>query len=183
MGMRGVRYMLEASQGLPLRYFVTVPSCVPAVPHLESAGATFRAGEVSEMLGWERVIAVAEAMDFVGLANGIGNIAPIAEAGQQAGVPVEGHAPMVSGRFLQAYLAAAGPRASDHESLSADNMVEKARSGALIYARINPILDTTQEVVSALGQIKDARMFGMCTDDNAPNHILHLGHMDYGVRD
>jgi adenine deaminase len=134
------------------------------------------------MLGWERVIAVAEAMDFVGLANGIGNIAPIAEAGQQAGVPVEGHAPMVTGRFLQAYLAAAGPRASDHESLSAENMVEKARSGALIYARINPVLDTTQEVVHVLGQVQDTRMFGMCTDDNAPNHILNLGHLDYGIR-
>ena len=182
MGMRGVRYMLEASQGLPLRYYVTVPSCVPAVPHLETAGATFTAGEVSEMLRWERVIAIAEAMDFVGLANGTGNIAPIAEAGQQAGVPVEGHAPMVTGRFLQAYLAAAGPRASDHESLSAENMVEKARSGALIYARINPVLDTTQEVVSALGQVQDSRMFGMCTDDNAPNHILHNGHLDYGMR-
>lgn len=182
MGMRGVRYMLEASRGLPLRYFVTVPSCVPAVPHLESAGATFTDKEVSEMLEWDRVIAVAEAMDFVGLANQVGNIAPIAEAGQQAGVPVEGHAPMVSGRFLQAYLAAAGPRASDHESLTADNMVEKARSGSLIYARVNPVLDTTQEVVKALGEVRDPRMFGMCTDDNAPNHILSNGHLDYGLR-
>lgn len=182
LGMEGVRYMLEASQGLPLRYFVTVPSCVPAVPHLESAGATFTAKEVSKMLQWERVIAVAEAMDFVGLAHQVGNITAIAESGQQAGVPVEGHAPMVTGRFLQAYLAAAGPRASDHESLSADNMVEKARSGCLIYARINPVLDTTQEVVNALNQIMDKRMFGMCTDDNAPNHILNLGHLDYGMR-
>jgi adenine deaminase len=182
LGMRGVRYMLEASQGLPLRYYVTVPSCVPAVPHLESAGATFTDKEVAEMLRWERVIAVAEAMDFVGLANGTGNIAPIAEAGQQAGVPIEGHAPMVTGRFLQAYLAAGGPRASDHESLSADNMLEKARAGAMIYARINPVLDLTREVVMALGQLPDTRMFGMCTDDNAPNHILHNGHMDYGMR-
>ncbi len=182
LGMRGVQYMLEASRGLPLRYFVTVPSCVPAVPHLESAGATFTAVEVAEMLHWERVIAVAEAMDFVGLAHGKGNIAAIAEAGQQAGVPVEGHAPMVSGRFLQAYLAAAGPRGSDHESLSAENMVEKARAGALIYARVNPVLDLTQEFVRALSQVPDTRMFGLCTDDNSPAHILHMGHMDYGMR-
>jgi len=182
LGLEGVRYMLQASQGLPLRYYVTAPSCVPAVPHLESAGAVFTAQEVAEMLRWERVIAVAEAMDFVGLAHQVGNITAIAEAGQQAEVPVEGHAPMVSERLLQAYLAAAGPRASDHESLSADNMIEKARAGCLIYARVNPTLDTTQEVVQAMSQVEDKRMFGMCTDDNAPNHILQNGHMNYGMR-
>jgi adenine deaminase len=182
LGMDGVNYMLEASRGLPIRYYVTVPSCVPAVPHVEQAGAVFTDKEVTQMLGWERVIAIAEAMDFVGLANQIGNIAPIAEAGQKAGVPIEGHAPMVSGRFLQAYLAAAGPRASDHESLSADNMVEKARSGALIYARVSPFLDITQEIVQSLAKVNDTRMFGMCTDDNTPNHILHAGHLDYGMR-
>lgn len=182
MGMRGVNYMLQASQGLPFRYFVTIPSCVPAVPHLETSGATFTDKEVSEMLGWERVVAIAEAMDFIGLAGQFGNITPIVEAGQRAGVPIEGHAPMVTGRLLQAYLSAAGPRATDHESLSAENMVEKVRSGMTVYARISPFLDMTQAVKQALEEVRDTRLFGMCTDDNPPNHILHNGHLDYGMR-
>ncbi len=182
LGMRGVRYMLDASRGLPLRYFVTVPSCVPAVPQVESAGATFTDREVSEMLGWERVIAIAEAMDFVGLANQFGKITSIVEAGQRAGVPIEGHAPLVSGRFLQAYLAAAGPRASDHESLSSDNMLEKVRSGAMVYARISSFLDLTPALVEAIQAVKDTRMFGFCTDDIHPVQLLELGHLNYGMR-
>lgn len=182
LGMRGVKYMLDASQGLPLRYFVTVPSCVPAVPNVETAGATFTSREVAEMLQWERVIAIAEAMDFVGLANQVGNITPIVEVGQQAGVPIEGHAPFVTGRFLQAYLTAAGPRASDHESLSAENMLEKVRMGMVVYARVSSFLDVTPELVRAVNGVPDTRMFGFCTDDIHPNQLLQFGHLNYGMR-
>ncbi len=182
LGMRGVRYMLDASQGLPLRYYVTVPSCVPAVPNIETAGATFTHREVAEMLQWERVIAIAEAMDFVGLANQVGNITPIVEVGQQANVPIEGHAPFVTGRFLQAYLAAAGPRASDHESLSADNMLEKVRMGMMVYARVSSFLDVTPELVRAVNSAPDTRMFGFCTDDIHPNQLLQFGHLNFGMR-
>ncbi len=182
LGMRGVKYMLDASQGLPVRYYVTVPSCVPAVPQVESAGATFTEREVSEMLQWDRVVAIAEAMDFVGLVNQAGKIAPIVEAGHRANVPIEGHAPGVSGRFLQAYLAAAGPRASDHESLTGDNMLEKVRGGAMVYARISSFLDVTPELVRAIHGVADTRMFGFCTDDIHPNSLVQTGHLDYGMR-
>src|SRR5262249_32660459 len=59
-GRSGVEYMLRASEGLPLRVYVTVPSCVPAVPGLETAGAAFDASDIAEMLVWPRVIGVAE---------------------------------------------------------------------------------------------------------------------------
>ena len=181
LGMRGVKYMLDASQNLPLRYYVTVPSCVPAVPHLESAGAAFTEKEVSEMLTWDRVVAIAEAMDFVGLANQSGNITPIVEAGHKANVPIEGHAPGVTGRLLQAYLSAAGPRASDHESLNADNMVEKVRAGVMVYARVSSFMDLSQDLMQAIARVADSRMFGFCTDDIAPNLLVEQGHMDHGM--
>ena len=182
LGMRGVRYMLDASQGLPLRYFVTVPSCVPAVPNVETAGATFTSREVADMLQWERVVAIAEAMDFIGLANQVGNITPIVQVGQEMGVPIEGHAPFVTGRFLQAYLAAAGPRASDHESLSADNMLEKVRMGMMVYARVSSFMDITPELVQAIHRVPDTRMFGFCTDDIHPDQLVQLGHLNFGMR-
>ncbi len=67
LGMKGTKYMLEASQGLPLRYYVTAPSCVPAVPSIETAGAEITWKEMEELLSWDRVVAVAEAMDFMGI--------------------------------------------------------------------------------------------------------------------
>src|SRR5205823_13276 len=66
-GKAGVEYMLRASEGLPLRIFVTVPSCVPAVIGVETAGAVFTAADVAEMLAWPRVVGVAELMDFHGI--------------------------------------------------------------------------------------------------------------------
>ncbi len=182
LGLRGVKYMLEASQKLPLRYYLTVPSCVPAVPHIESAGATFTDREVTEMLKWERVVAIAEAMDFIGLANQVGNITPIVEAGHRANVPIEGHAPEVTGKLLQAYLTAAGPRASDHESSNAANMLEKVRAGMMIYARISSFMDMSQETCLAISKVTDTRMFGFCTDDIAPNMLIEQGHLDRGMR-
>ena len=182
MGMRGVKYMLDASQDLPLRYYITVPSCVPAVPQLESSGATFTDRDVTEMLQWERIVAIAEAMDFVGLINQVGKIVPIVEAGHQAGLPIEGHAPGVNGRFLQAYLAATGPRATDHESLTGENMVEKVRNGAMVYARLSSFSDVTKELASAIRSLPDTRMFGFCTDDIMPNLLVEFGHLDHGMR-
>lgn len=182
LGLQGIRYMLDASEGLPLRYFVTAPSCVPAVPSVETAGATITDREMEELLSWDRVIAVAEAMDYPGLINQVGNITPIVEAGHRRGVPIEGHAPAVIGTNLQAYLAAAGPRASDHESLSGAEMLEKVRAGMMVYARGSSFLDTIGGIAEALRQVHDTRYFGFCTDDIFPNELLRTGHLDFGMR-
>ncbi len=182
LGLRGVKYMRDASQGLPLRYFITAPSCVPSVPKLETAGAVFTAQEMREMLSWERVIAVGEAMDFIGLSNQTGSITPIVETGQAAGVPIEGHGPGLTGRTLQAYLSAAGPRCSDHESLDSANILEKVRAGTLVYARVSSFHEAASELASAIRSIPDTRMFGLCTDDLHPGFLLEKGHLDYGMR-
>jgi len=182
LGLRGVNYMLEASQGLPLRYFITAPSCVPSVPQLETSGAVFTAQEVRELLTWERVIAVGEAMDFIGLSNQTGSITPIVAAGQAAGVPIEGHGPGLTGHMLQAYLAAAGPRCSDHESLDTANMLEKIRAGVMVYARISSFLSSPQELAAAIRSVADPRLFGFCTDDLHPGFLIENGHLDFGMR-
>ncbi len=181
LGLDGVRYMLEASQHLPIRYYLTIPSCVPAVPHLETTGAIFTEKEVTAMRQWPRTIAIAEAMDFVGLANQTGNITPIVETGHKANLPIEGHAPGVEGLLLQTYLAAAGPRSSDHESFSKDNMVEKVRSGMMVYARLSSFGDATEDTANAIRALPDRRMFGFCTDDIMPDQLIQSGHLNHGM--
>ena len=92
VGLRGVAYMLEASADLPLRVLVQAPSCVPAVPALETAGADFGAAEIATMLGWDRVI---------GLAEVLGQVALLV-----AGLLSESSVPEVAGEFAP-YVAAA----------------------------------------------------------------------------
>ncbi|MGE5224530.1 MAG: adenine deaminase [Omnitrophica WOR_2 bacterium] len=182
MGLPGIRYMQAASQGLPMRYYITAPSCVPAVPSLETAGATITHAEMRELLSWERVVAVAEAMDFPGLIYQGGNITPISQVAHELGKGIEGHAPGVVGRMLQAYLAAAGPSASDHESSLTNEMLEKVHSGMMVYAKSSTFVNDTTEIAAALKQVNDTRMFGLCTDDIMPHHLLEHGHMNYGIQ-
>ncbi len=181
LGMKGTKYMLEASQGLPLRYYVTAPSCVPAVPSIETAGAEITWKEMEELLSWDRVVAVAEAMDFMGLITQSGNITPIVEVAHRQQIGIEGHAPAVMGKLLQAYAAATGPVGSDHEARMTQEMLEKVRSGIVIYARCSTFEDDSKDIADAIKSVKDTRMFGFCTDDIMPHH-LGRGHLNYGIR-
>lgn len=182
LGLPGIRYMLEASCGLPLRYFITAPCCVPAVPSVETAGAVITYAEMQDLLQWDRIVAVAEAMDFPGLIYQKGNITPIVEVAHRMGIGIEGHAPGIVGRMLQAYLAATGPSGSDHESSNADEMLEKVRAGMMVYANSSTYVNETAEIAAAIKQVGDTRFFGLCTDDIMPQDLLEYGHMDYGIR-
>jgi adenine deaminase len=179
-GRAGVEYMLRASEGLPLRVFVTVPSSVPAVPSIETAGAAFDADDVAEMLRWPRVVGVAELMDYPGIVKQEARTAAIAEAGLAAGKNLEGHAPLLSGRELAAYLAAGVD--SDHEARGAAEMVEKLRLGMWVYGRENTFRHTVGFLAEALQSIPDPWNVALCTDDIDPADLLLHGHMDRGLR-
>ncbi len=179
-GRAGVEYMLRASAGLPLRVYLTAPSCVPAVPGRETAGASFDAADIAAMLELPRVIGVAELMDYPGIVQQELRMAEIAAAGLASGKALEGHAPLLGGRELAAYLAAGVD--SDHESRSADEMVEKLRAGMWIYCRENTFRHTAADLARALRSIPHPWNVAVCTDDIDPADLLLHGHMDRGVR-
>jgi adenine deaminase len=180
MGQAGVAYMLRASAGLPLRTFVTVPSCVPAVDGVETAGARFDAAAIAEMLTWERVVGVAELMDYPGIVRQNEHIAAIVEAGLAAGTRLEGHAPLLAGRELNAYLAAGVD--SEHESRDWPEMVEKLRLGMWVYGRENTFRTSAADLARALREVPEASNVAMCTDDIDPADLLAHGHLDRGLR-
>ncbi len=179
-GRAGVEYMLRASEGLPLRVYVTVPSCVPAVPGLETAGASFDAADIAAMLAWPRVVGVAELMDYPGVVRGDARMAAIVAAGRASGKALEGHAPLLTGRELAAYLAAGVD--SDHEARGPAEMVEKLRAGMWVYGRENTFRHTAGFLATALREIPAPWNVALCTDDIDPADLLAHGHMDRGVR-
>jgi adenine deaminase len=180
LGRAGVEYMLRASEGLPLRTYLTVPSCVPAVSGVETAGAVFTAADVAEMLTWPRVLGVAELMDYPGIVRQREHMAAIAEAGLAAGARLEGHAPLLSGRELNAYLAAGVD--SDHEPRAWPEMVEKLRLGMWVYGRENTFRRGAADLARAIEEVPEAWNVAMCTDDIDPDDLLRNGHLDRGVR-
>ncbi len=179
-GVAGVEYMLRASVGLPLRVFVTVPSSVPAVPDVETAGASFDAGDIARMLTWERVVGVAELMDYPGIVRGDARMAAITAAGLASGKTLEGHCPLLSGRALAAYCAAGVD--SDHECRSAPEMVEKLRAGMWVYGRENTWRHTVGFLAEALREVPDSPHVALCSDDTDPDDLLRHGHLNRGVR-
>jgi len=90
LGLDGVHYMLAASSGLPLNVYVMAPSCVPAT-HMETAGAELTSADIQEILTHERVLGLAEMMNFPGV---LFRVPSVMEKLKVAGDrPIDGHAP------------------------------------------------------------------------------------------
>jgi len=180
LGMDGVRFMVEGSEGLPLRVYTTISSCVPAVPDKETAGADFGPEEVAEMLTWPRVIGVAEVMDYMGVVNASPKMVGIVQAGLDAGATIQGHSPLLMGRDLNAYLAAGID--NDHELRQGDEGLEKLRLGVLPLLKVSTYGNYARNIVPTL---KSAPFLdiALCTDDIEPADLLKNGHMDRVIRE
>ncbi|HSR31150.1 MAG TPA: adenine deaminase, partial [Anaerolineae bacterium] len=176
LGLDGVRYMLDASEGLPLSVYIMAPSCVPAT-HMESAGARLTADDIEKLWAYERVLGLAEMMNYPGLLFRVPAVLDkIRSAGDR---PIDGHAPGLSGLDLNAYVAA-GVR-SDHECTDLEEAREKLRRGMHILIREG----TTERNLHALLPLvtpQNARMCHFCSDDRHPDTLLREGHIDGIVR-
>lgn len=175
-GAAGVRYMLDASEDLPLTLYVMLPSCVPAT-HLGTAGAQLTADDLVELADLPRVIGLAEFMNVPGLVLGDPLAVEKIEAFQ--GRVIDGHAPGVSGGWLQAYVGA-GP-GSDHECTTADEMIEKLRLGMVVFLREATGAKNLRDLVPAV-TVENSRRCSFCTDDRHPADLLDEGHLDHLIR-
>ncbi|MGI9277657.1 MAG: amidohydrolase family protein, partial [Endozoicomonas sp.] len=180
IGKRAVKYMLDASEDLPMRHFVLAPSCVPAMPELENSGASFDAGDIAELMEHDRVLGLAEVMDYVGVLRNNPRMRSILEKALEKGAFVQGHAPRINKRELSAYLCA-GP-VSCHESHQGSEAREKIRQGMFVDARESSMSANVKSLVSGLaglGAIPDR--FTLCTDNVEPGDLLQRGHMNHVV--
>ncbi|MBN1656979.1 MAG: adenine deaminase [Anaerolineae bacterium] len=176
LGLDGVRYILEASDGLPLRVYVMAPSCVPATD-METAGAALDAADLQALWGYRRVIGLAEMMNYPGVLYRVPSVLDkLRAAGDR---PIDGHAPGLVGLDLNAYIAA-GVR-SDHETTDLEEAREKVRRGMHLMIREG----TTARNLHALLPLvtpTNARNCSFCTDDRHPDTLLTEGHIDDVVR-
>ncbi len=175
-GMDGVRWMLDASEGLPLTVLFMAPSCVPAT-HLATAGAELDAGDLEELARHPRVIGLAEVMNVPGAV--LGDPGVHAKIDAFDGRPIDGHGPGLTGDWLQAY-AAAGV-GTDHETITPAEAREKLRLGMRVWLREGT---GARNLVDLLPVVTpgNSRRCGFCTDDRHPDDLLDDGHMDHLVR-
>ena len=179
MGIEGVEYMLKSATNSPLRIFTLAPSCVPAVPDVESAGASFGKKEIEELLKKDGVIGVAEVMDYLGVINNDSRMVDIVKAGEDANGFIQGHAPYVRGDDLCAYLC--GGPVSDHEVRVASELSEKLRMGMHVNIKSSSLSDTVQEFIKGVKDIPIHDYVSLCTDDVHASDLLTTGHINHIV--
>jgi adenine deaminase len=177
-GIDGIRFMLASSEGLPLRVFVMLSSCVPATD-METSGARLLAEDLADLLGEPRVLGIAEMMNYPGVVSGMDDMVRKAVMGHQSGIRVDGHSPLLSGQDLQAY-ASAGI-ASDHESVSASEALEKLRAGLHVLIREGSTARNLDALLPVVNE-RTSRFCSFATDDKQPNDLARDGHIDHCVR-
>ncbi|HHS98067.1 MAG TPA: adenine deaminase [Chloroflexi bacterium] len=176
VGAEGVRYILAASEGLPLTVYVNLPSCVPATP-MGTAGAELGADDLLALADHPRVLGLAEMMNVPGLVLGVPDVVKKVEAFQ--GRVIDGHAPGFGGKWLQAYVGAGV--GSDHECTTVPEMLEKLRLGMYVFIREATGAKNLRDLLPGLTPY-NSRRCAFCTDDRHPADLLDEGHIDHLIR-
>src|SRR5512145_3295561 len=176
LGVDGVHWLLDATAGLQLDVYFMAPSCVPASP-FESPFRPLTPGDLESLMRRRRVLGLAEMMNFPGVVGG----APeeVAKLGLEGAGHVDGHAPGVLGKELQAY-AAAGIR-SDHEALTVEEGRERMRAGMWLLIREASMARNLRALLPLVHELGTGRI-AFCTDDRDPEHIADEGHINAMVR-
>lgn len=181
-GLPGIRLMVEEGKNLPLKVFATMPSCVPAAPGFEDAGAVIGPTEVAEAMTWEGIIGLGEMMNFPGVLEGDPNVHGELRATLKANKVITGHYSIPETEVgLQAY--AATGIASCHESTRKEDALARLRLG--MYAKLREgsawhDIKATTKSITETGI--DARRAVLVTDDTHPATLLEVGHLSHVVR-
>lgn len=177
-GVKGIEWMLEASENLPIDFFFMLPSCVPAT-HLETSGAELAANDLLPLYRHERVLGLAEVMNFPGVINLFPDVVAKIEDARSRGLPVDGHAPGVTGSDLAAYVAAG--ITSDHECTELEEAREKLAAGMYLFLRQGSTEQNLETLLPAV--TKDSlRRCCLVSDDRHPDDLMDYGHLDYSLR-
>ena len=175
-GSRGIKFVTDLARKLPLDMLFMAPSCVPAT-QLETSGARVDSGEIKRILGHPKIIGLGEMMNFPGVVNGDEEV--LRKISAAKGKIIDGHAPGLTGKELNAYLSAG--ILSDHESTSPEEAEEKLRRGMYLMIREG----SSERNLDALLPLVTDSTYKRCffvVDDRSCSDLLREGDIDAVVR-
>jgi len=175
-GLEGIRFFMDWAQRLPLDMLFMAPSCVPATT-METSGAQIGVGEIRELLRHPNVIGLGEMMNFFGVVQG--NEEVLAKLAVAKGKIIDGHAPGLSGKELNAYMAVG--ILSDHESTALEEGREKLRKGMWLMIREGSS-EKNLDVLLPLVSDKTYKRCFFVVDDRNCSDLLWEGDIDAVVR-
>ncbi|MDT0015523.1 adenine deaminase [Listeria cossartiae] len=177
-GEKGIEFMLEDAKGAPLDMFVMLPSSVPATDG-EHNGETLHAEKLHPLYRHEKVIGLAEVMDFPSVAKGSSDILTKIIDAKKEGGRIDGHGAGLTSADLNNYLAV-GIR-TDHESTTAKEATDRLRAGMFVMLREGTVGRDLLQTIPAVSE-KNSHRFCFCTDDKLINDLITEGSINYNIR-
>jgi adenine deaminase len=178
LGCGGIRYMLDATEPLPLNVFFMLPSCVPATP-FEHSGATLTAEDLAQFIDHDRVLGLGEMMNVPGVLGAQADVLDKLKMTISHHKRIDGHSPGLSGKELNAYIAAG--ISTDHECTTIQEMQDRIFRGMYVFLREGSAARNLEPLVQGLTP-DNAHRCALCTDDRHPEDILAQGHLDHLLR-
>jgi len=175
-GVEGIKFMIEDSARTPLKIYFMIPSCVPAT-NLETSGAKIGLKEIEELKGLKQILGLGEVMNFPGVIKGEEEV--MAKIRACEGMVIDGHAPGLRGEELCAYVAAGVM--SDHESVTAEEAMEKVSLGMWVMIREGSTAKNLSELAAIVSKGCPERVM-LVTDDQHADDLLAEGHLDHVLR-
>ncbi|MGC9516826.1 MAG: adenine deaminase [Methanomicrobiales archaeon] len=172
MGMDGINYMISDSNSVPLKVYLTAPSCVPATL-FETSGAVIDSKDIDTIMENDEIVALGEMMNFPGVIGDDPEVLRKIEAAKKHKKPIDGHAPLLSGEDLCKYVKMG--ISTDHECTIPSEVWEKRQMGMKIMLRQGSSAKNLAEILSAGGDF-------IVSDDKHPEDLLN-GHVDVMLKE
>jgi len=165
-GVQGLNFMLAEAEKTPMKIVYGIPSCVPATP-FETSGAVIDAQTIDELFQTGNYSHLSEMMNFPGVVSGDPGVHAKIQVARKFNKRIDGHAPLLSGEMLRNYYNCGID--SDHECVSYEEALEKAKLGMKIMLRSSSIAKDYLKMIQLIDEFEDQVLF--CTDDFHPNDL------------
>ena len=173
-GINGLNYMMNAAKNTALSVKFMLPSCVPATP-FEHSGAIIDAQMMKGPIQFTNVLGLGEFMNFVGVVNADDEVLDKLLVAKRFGKIIDGHAPMIKGKELNAY-SAAGIR-GDHECSTIEEFNDRLENGEYVLLRQGSACHDLPNLAAGVTG-RNSRRCLLCSDDRQPKTIFEEGHVN-----
>ncbi len=178
LGVKGIELMLTLTEDIPFDMYVMLPSCVPATS-FENSGATLLANDLNPLYEHEKVIGLAEVMNFPAILNGEEDMLQKLLDATNKGYRIDGHGASFDLNQLNAYIT--GGILTDHECHTAEEVIERLRRGMYVLMREGSVAKNLKDLIQ-VASISNSRRICFCTDDKHIDDLISEGSIDQAIK-
>ena len=175
LGVKGIEFMMNSASKVPLDVYMMIPSCVPATK-FETSGSQIDIKDMKRLLKQDSILGLGEVMSYREVI--LGEHTMLNKLKVMKGRIIDGHAPGLSTKLLNAYISA-GIK-TDHESSSLEELIEKTKRGLYVHLREGSQTRNVTDLLPGVTENNRSRLL-FCTDDKHPEDIANEGHINYNI--